>query len=114
MSLIGIQDYMAWNTARWEAIAFLKSQYGASDNEINGGFESNGMYTSDEFIKRKSKYPETEVGEWWSLPETKYILSPMSSKALYPNDYPELDRVPYFSWLGFRTRYMYILYMPDQ
>lgn len=106
-SIVGLQDYMAWNTARWQAVDVLRSKYHAHDNEINGGFEFNGMYTSEEYLRRAREEPETFAREkWWVVGET-YFVSPIDVSQHF--FYEVIETVPYYSWLGFETRQMYIL-----
>lgn len=107
-SVMGLQDYMAWNTARWQAIDILRSTYRASDFDINGGFEFNGMYTSDEYVRRLRETPNTfEPKKWWVIGET-YRVSPVDLTQSC-SSCTIIEKIPYYSWLGFETRYMYAL-----
>jgi len=107
-SVIGLQDYMAWNTARWQAIDVLRAKYRAPDNEINGGFEFNGMYTSDEYLRRTREEPDTfQRQKFWVIGET-FRVSPMDLTE-HHKYYEILEKVPYYSWLGFETRYIYAM-----
>jgi hypothetical protein len=104
-SLAGLQDYMAWNRARWDAIAFLRADLGAKDNQIDGGYEFNGMYTSDEFVARSGTGNIGNQGEkgWWVI-DDRYKV------AMTPQDrYAIVTRIPYFSWLGFEAREIFAL-----
>ncbi|NUM52240.1 MAG: glycosyltransferase family 39 protein [Candidatus Hydrogenedentes bacterium] len=107
-SVIGLQDYMAWNTARWQAIDILRTKYQAPDSEINAGFEFNGMYTSGEYLRRTRDEPETfKRKKFWVIGET-YRVSP-EDLTKHHDFYAILETVPYYSWLGFETRQMYVL-----
>ncbi|MCC6794708.1 MAG: hypothetical protein IT366_06270, partial [Candidatus Hydrogenedentes bacterium] len=112
-SVIGLQDYMTWNTARWNAIDILRSKYSAQDNEINGGFEFNGMYTSEEYLRRTRDEPDTfKRKKWWVIGE-EYRVSPVDLTE-HHNFYEILEKVPYYSWIGFETRYMYAMRLNPQ
>lgn len=104
-SIAGLHDYLAWNRARWEAIAFLRTDLGARDNQIDGGYEFNGMYTSDEFVARSGDDNIGNQGEkgWWVIDDTYKVA--MTSQ----DQYVTVERFPYFSWLGFETREMLAL-----
>ncbi|GMV91214.1 MAG: hypothetical protein AMXMBFR82_09920 [Candidatus Hydrogenedentota bacterium] len=99
-SLAGVQDYLAWNRARWEAIEFMRTGLGAKDTQIDGGYEFNGMYTSEILLKRSDASDIGNQGEkgWWVIHDRYRI-------AMTPQDRYEIVReFPYFSWLGFETR----------
>lgn len=104
---------MAWNTARWKAVDILRSKYSAHDNEINGGFEFNGMFTSEEYLRRTRDEPDTfKRKKWWVIGET-FCVSPVDLTE-HHNSYEILEMVPYYSWLGFETRYMYAMRLNPQ
>ncbi len=99
-SLAGVQDYLAWNRARWEAIEFMRTGLGAKDTQIDGGYEFNGMYTSEILLKRSDASDIGNQGEkgWWVIRDRYRV-------AMTPQDrYTIVRRFPYFSWLGFETR----------
>lgn len=113
ISIAGLQDNMAWNTARWKAVDILRSKYSAHDNEINGGFEFNGMFTSEEYLRRTRDEPDTfKRKKWWVIGET-FCVSPVDLTE-HHNSYEILEMVPYYSWLGFETRYMYAMRLNPQ
>ena len=104
-SLASLQDYMAWNRARWEAIAYLRAELGAKDSQIDGGYEFNGMYTSEEFLIRSDAEDIGNQGEkgWWVIHDRyKVAMTPQSR-------YEIVRRFPYYSWLGFETRDVFAL-----
>jgi hypothetical protein len=95
-ALVGVQDYLAWNSARWEAIDYLRHERNVGATEIDGGYEYNGMYLSAEFRRRNdvSFFSAQGPGRFWLLEETRY--------AIYLNDMPgcrRLKKFSYFSWL---------------
>lgn len=105
-SLICVQDYMAWNRARWAAIDELITVHGADPLQIDGGFEYNGMHTSDEFMARNETTDFNEAGGlgWWILDDT-YAVS------FLPRDgYDEIGHVSYFSYLGMKVRRVRMLH----
>ncbi|MDZ4857587.1 MAG: glycosyltransferase family 39 protein [Candidatus Hydrogenedentes bacterium] len=105
-SVAGVQDYMAWNTARWQGIKILRTKYGAHDYQIDAGYEFNGMYTSQEFIRLSRTEPyKVEYQKWWVVNDT-YRVSPIRLRPRLNDEI--LKEVPYFSWMGFTTRYVYL------
>ncbi|MCC6152621.1 MAG: glycosyltransferase family 39 protein [Candidatus Hydrogenedentes bacterium] len=94
-SVASVQDYLAWNRARWDGIELLRAKYGARDEQIDGGYEFNGMYTS---AKYRQAHPDRAIdysGErpWWVMEEV-YAVS------LLPRDgYETIDTIKYRSWL---------------
>ena len=96
-SIVCLQDYMAWNGARWRGLERLMSEYGAAPEEIDGGYEFNGLYTSDKFAEDSASGGARNFGPhgWW-LVDDLYAVS------LHPRDnFEEIGAEPYFSWLGF-------------
>ena len=104
-SIAATQDYLAWNRARWEAIDLLRTKYGARDEQIDGGYEFNGVYTS---AKYRQAHPEKAIdysGErpWWILEEA-YAVSLLEREG-----YETIDTVKYNSWLRGAGGSMYLL-----
>jgi hypothetical protein len=103
-SVVCLQDYLAWNTARWAAIEKLRTVYGVADEHIDGGYEFNGMYTSDEAMRR------TGITDFNRQPALEQIFDIQYRVAFNPGyGYETVDRLPYFSWLGMKTREILIL-----
>jgi len=104
-SLACVQDYMSWNRARWQGIDYLQTELKVPPTRIDGGFEFNGMYTSDEFRKRTGA---TSFYEWGPL--GFWVLDDTYSISFQPRPgCRELTRIRYFSWLGMKTRYVLVL-----
>ena len=93
-SVCSLQDYMAWNRARWTAIERVLEAR-VAPFEIDGGYEYNGMYTSDEFARRHNAPDFRQKGPlgWWVLDDT-YAIAFRDRPG-----FDEVDRVNYFSWL---------------
>lgn len=104
-SLVGLQDYMAWNRARWEAWSVLEEQYDATPVTTDGGYEFLGWYTSAQFVTETTT-PQTRSygpkGGW--LVDDQYAIS-----FIRRDNFRILEHVPYFSWLGFEERSILIL-----
>ncbi len=104
-SLVTLQDYFAWNHARWEAIEILRTEYGATNEQIEGGYEFNGTFTSDAFMDVNETTDFLEFGNygWWTL-------NPQYAITFLPRDgFEYLEAVPYFSWLGMKEREVVIV-----
>jgi hypothetical protein len=108
-SACSVQDYLAWNRARWVAVDRLTDRYGADPLQIDGGYEYNGLHTSDVFMKRNNTSDFRNQGPlaWWVLDDT-YAISFLPRAG-----YQELDRVTYFSALGMERRDLLILRKRD-
>ena len=104
-SLASLQDYLAWNRARWDAIAMLRTKYGAMNEQIDGGYEFNGMYTSERFRALHAEKPLHYSGErpWW-------VIDGVYAVSFLPRDgYVEIDRARYRSWLRGDDAYLLLL-----
>jgi hypothetical protein len=104
-SLCSVQDYMAWNHARWSAADYLRTDLAVSATEIDGGFEFNGMHTSDAFMVENDTRDFRVRGDkgWWVFDDT-YAISFLPRAG-----YDTLERFPYYSWLGFTERHVLAL-----
>jgi hypothetical protein len=104
-SVVSLQEYFAWNTARWEAVEILRTKYNADDEQIEGGYEFNGMHTSDRFMEANNTTDFVEFGPygWWTF-NPEYAISFLPREG-----FEEIESVPYFSWLGMDERELWIL-----
>ena len=55
----GTKDYLSWNRARWEALAYLSNVKKIAPQDVDGGFEFNGLLFYD------PNYQRTEGKSWW-------------------------------------------------
>jgi hypothetical protein len=98
-SLASLHDYFAWNHARWAVIAELQDQRHISANHIDGGFEFNGMYTSDEFMKLRGtkNFFDSNAGfdGYWVL-DNEYVIGITGPRP----GHEIVFSVPWTSWLG--------------
>lgn len=99
-SVACVQDYLAWNRARWAAIEYFKKDLGVAPAQIDGGYEFNGMYTSDMYMAQHGTRDFRDQGDklYWVLDDTYAV-----ARVRRPG-YTEMKRFPYFSWLGMRER----------
>ncbi len=104
-SLACLQDYLAWNTARWEGLASLQRDHQIPLDQINGGYEFNGWYHSDHFAEESRRAGVKVFGprSWWTL-EDNYRVSLRTDK-----HFEVIGTKPYFSWLGMRRHEMLML-----
>jgi hypothetical protein len=56
-SLACVQDYLAWNRARWAAIETAEAIPGVDPTQIDAGYEYNGVATRDEFMRQTGAGP---------------------------------------------------------
>lgn len=104
-STVCLQDYMAWNRARWAAVDILEQKYGATPEDIDGGYEFNGWLTSDQYLQNKASSAARNYG-----PKGGWIVHDTYAISFRPREnFNAIDEVPYFSWLGFEERKILIL-----
>lgn len=102
-SVVCLQDYMGWNSAATAAQNKLMTVYGANAGSIRGLDTFNGWYNSDKFMQvyNTKKWQDAGLiglGPW--VFDDEYIVATKQPKP----GYEELDRIPYFSWLGMQER----------
>lgn len=104
-SIAGLQDYMSWNRARWAGINYLVNELQAPTEQIEGGYEYNGLYTSRRWLEENpvSEFSHSLKDGWWVVDGTyKVAFSTIEG-------YRTIKEIPYFSWLGMTTRHMHVL-----
>jgi len=89
-SLAATHDYLAWNTARWEALRELAARRRVSLQEIDGGFEFNGWHLaeklgtvpSDEDVRPADPW---ERKSWWWVVDDRFVVAfrPLSGYRVY-------------------------------
>jgi len=109
-SLVTLQDYFAWNRARWEAVDILRDEFNATNEQIEGGYEFNGAFTSDVFMSANNTTDFLQYGTygWWTI-NPQYAVSFVRREGFEP-----IQTVPYFSWLGMKERRIAILKQVEQ
>jgi hypothetical protein len=64
----GTRDYLSWNRARWEALAYLVNVKKIAPQDVDGGFEFNGLLFYD------PNYQRTEGKSWWWVRGDRYRI----------------------------------------
>ena len=95
-SVLGVQDYFAWNTTRWAMLNKLMNEQGLKPQEIDGGYEFNGWYTSQDYIKESGARAFLRSGPlgWWVV-DDRYAISWLPRPG-----FSKVEEVPYGSWLA--------------
>jgi hypothetical protein len=123
-SVVALQDYLAWNRARWAALGRLQAEYNAPLDQINGGYEFNGWYHSDRFVEESRATHKKVFGPhgWWiagdeysimgagrpgdaNVPPGAVVRMPLGER----KKYNVLSTQPYFTWLGMQRREILLL-----
>jgi len=88
LSLFGTADYLAWNRARWMALADLVNSGEATPQQIDGGLEFNGVYTLT------PDYQASPGKSWWWVNDDLYVIAfaPLPDRQL-------VKAYPFKSWL---------------
>jgi len=68
IAVCGTRDYLTWNRVRWVALNDLMESKRARPEDINGGFEFNGLYLYDLQHKKKIKR-----SLWWDMRDSFII-----------------------------------------
>jgi Dolichyl-phosphate-mannose-protein mannosyltransferase len=107
LSLMLLQDYMAWNRAASIAQNRLMTGYQIPAAAIAGTDPLNGWYNGDAYMKRHN------TRSWWDLNigrkgpwvlDNQYTIASVEPRP----GYQVLERIPYFSWLGWKERFIVI------
>ncbi|WP_088894368.1 ArnT family glycosyltransferase [Leptolyngbya ohadii] len=111
-SLVGVQDYLAWNRTAWDAQNKLMQTYSVSPEQIRGADTFNGWYNSDKYMEKYNtkdfwQANLTGLGPWTF--DNSYVVT--SEETL--KGYEAIDRLPYFTWLGMQNRYITIFKRND-
>jgi hypothetical protein len=86
-SVLGTHDYLAWNRARWTALAELERQ-GIGPRVLDGGYEYNGWVGHD------ANYQKVPGKAWWWVIDDEWMLA----SGPVPG-YRETASVPFTRWL---------------
>ncbi len=65
----GTRDYLAWNRGRWVLLNDLLGTGKATPEEVDGGFEFNGLYLFD------ADYKPSSGKSWWWVRGDKYLVA---------------------------------------
>jgi hypothetical protein len=68
-AICGTRDYLAWNRVRWAAVGDLMKGRQVTAEEIDGGFEFNGLNLYD------PKYQRGYKKSWWWVHEDRYVIA---------------------------------------
>jgi hypothetical protein len=85
-AVAGTHDYLAWNRARWDALADVR-RTGVPPAEIDGGLEFNGWYGYDPAYRTNSR-------RFWWVKGDEYVVAFGSIER-----YAEVRRYSYRRWL---------------
>lgn len=68
-AVLAVHDYMAWNRARWQAIADLEARPGVGADRIDGGMEYNGLRSY------RPDYVVQDGKSWWWVDNDDYQVT---------------------------------------
>jgi hypothetical protein len=97
-AVLAVHDYMAWNRARWRAIADLELSKGIAASRIDGGMEYNGLraYRPD-YVAKDGK-------SWWWIDRDDYQITFDAIPGM-----AVAGAYPYRTWLPPATRSIKVL-----
>jgi hypothetical protein len=108
VGLVLVQDYMAWNRTAAFAQDRLMTVYRVPSRAIAGVAQLNGWYNSEAHMQRYN------TRSWWDLNinhkgpwvlDNEYVITNGKNLA----GYDVLERIPYFSWAGWKENPLTIL-----
>ena len=68
-SVFSTRDYLEWNRVRWIALNDLLTVDKVRPNQIDGGYEFNGLFTYD------AKYSPDDNKSWWWVVDDDYVIA---------------------------------------
>jgi hypothetical protein len=68
-AVAAVHDYMSWNRVRWQAIGYLTDDLKVPVDQIDGGFEFNGLYA------RPGDRVHTPGSKPWQYKATEYVVA---------------------------------------
>jgi hypothetical protein len=107
LGLVLVQDYMAWNRTVSMAQSKLMTEDRIPSAAIAGIDQLNGWYNSEKYMKRYN------TRNWWDLEiggkgrwvlDNQYVIASKKPRS----GYQAIERMPYFSWLGWQTRTVFV------
>jgi Dolichyl-phosphate-mannose-protein mannosyltransferase len=102
-SVTSLQEYMAWNHTAWAAHHKLETQYHVASNVVEGIDTYNGWFNSEAYMVKhntRSWWDVVKEGKSpWAL-DNQYVVASTEPRS----GYQVLERIPYFSWLGWKER----------
>lgn len=92
------RDYLMWNRVRWKALHDLMENNPVSAEDIDGGFEFNGLYLYD------PDYQQNPGKSWWWVHGDTYQIGFSD----IPN-YKVIEEYSYFNWIPPRVGKVVVL-----
>ena len=97
-STCGTRDYLTWNRTRWEVLNNLMTSKDLTAEDIDGGFEFNGL-------QLYSPHYRPKLGKsWWWINRDKYIV------AFGPiPEYSIIQQHTYYQWMPPQNNSIFLL-----
>jgi hypothetical protein len=73
-SLMGVADYFAWNSVRWQAARFATDELGCPAEQVDAGFEWGGWMNYDKFDQLPT-IDRTSPVSWWWVRNPRYVVT---------------------------------------
>lgn len=89
LAICGTRDYLEWNRLRWRATDDLTTNLKVKADEIDGGFEFNGLHFYNPHYD-----PLDSKKSWWWVQKDTYLIS----DGPVPG-YGTVKKYEYFHWL---------------
>ncbi len=97
----GTHDYLSFHRTKWRALNYLVKELKVPYQEIDGGFEFNGLTGFKNFKTPKGVNP---LKSWWWVYDDKYVISLGKIDGYY-----EIKKFPFKKWIPYKTNYIYVL-----
>lgn len=90
LNVVFTHDWLAFNDARWKLVEKLQG-HGFKSEEIDGGYEVNGWFRSEEDPQTRPRVGG-EQARWWNEKAVRFLaVGPRPGMV-------EIDRIEWFSW----------------
>jgi Dolichyl-phosphate-mannose-protein mannosyltransferase len=102
-SIASLQEYMDWNRTAWVAHHKLETKYHVDSKVIEGIDTYNGWFNSEAYMvahNTRSWWDAVEEGKSPWVLDNQYVVASTEPRS----GYQVLERIPYFSWLGWKER----------
>lgn len=100
LGAVALHDYFGWNRARWQAISYAESHYGAGPANMDAGFEYNGFYN----YESRKKLERVPRKNWWWVMDDEFLVAFSPSTG-----FVAVKTIPVERWLGTTPAYVYLL-----
>jgi hypothetical protein len=102
-AICATRDYLTWNRVRWAALQDLAQMDHVNVQDIDGGFEFNGLYLYDPDVDVYQAMKDDTLSWWWVHRDTYQI-----GFGVVPG-YTVIKEYSYRTWLPWKLQNIFVL-----